>query len=122
MAAISPLTETAAYVRDRRTWAAYLLLGLFAYLETSIGPVMPFLRAELGLGYAMASLHFSAFAAGAIAVGLTGERWVRRIGRDRALWGGIIGMVAGVLLIAFSPSVIGTILGALVMGALAPSR
>jgi hypothetical protein len=57
--------------RDRRTWAAYLLLGLFAYLETSIGPVMPFLRAELGLGYAVASLHFSAFAAGGVAAGLT---------------------------------------------------
>ena len=115
-ATISPLSETAAYIRDRRTWAAYLLLGLFAYLETSIGPAMPFLRAELGLGYAMASLHFSAFAAGAIAAGLTGERWVRRIGRDWALWGGIAGMIAGILLIAFSSSVIGTIFRALVMG------
>jgi MFS family permease len=114
--AIPPLTETATYIRDRRTWAAYLLLGLFAYLETSIGPAMPFLRAELGLGYAVAGLHFSAFAAGAVGVGLTGERWVRRIGRDWTLWGGLGGMIAGVLLIAFSPSVIGTILGALVMG------
>jgi MFS family permease len=108
--------ETAPYVRDRRTWAAYLLLGLFAYLETAIGPAMPFLRAELGLGYAMASLHFSAFAAGAVGIGLTGERWLRRIGRNRALWGGIAGMVGGVLLIAFSPTVVGTVLGALVMG------
>ena len=41
---------------------------------------------------------------------------MRRMGRDRALWGGIGGMIAGVLLIAFSPSVIGTIFGALVMG------
>jgi MFS family permease len=102
--------------RDRRTWAAYLLLGLFAYLETSIGPVMPFLRSQLGLGYTVASLHFSAFAAGAILSGLTGERWVRRLGRDRALWGGLGGMAAGALLIAFSPSVVGTILGALAMG------
>ena len=38
----------AAYRRDRRTWAAYLLLGLFAYLETSLGPAMPFIRAQLG--------------------------------------------------------------------------
>ena len=112
------MTETVTYIRDKRTWAAYLLLGLFAYLETTIGPAMPFLRSELGLGYAMASLHFSAFAAGTVGVGLTGERWLRRIGRDRALWGGIGGMIAGVLLIAFSPSVIGTVLGALVMGVL----
>jgi MFS family permease len=105
-----------AFHRDRRTWAAYLLLGLFAYLETSIGPAMPFLRAQLGIGYTVASLHFSAFAAGAIVMGLTGERWVRRIGRNRALWGGIGGMIAGALLIAFSPVVAGTILGALAMG------
>ena len=52
---------------------------------------MPFLRAELGIGYAVASLHFSAFAIGAIAIGLTGERWLRRLGRRRALWGGIGG-------------------------------
>jgi MFS family permease len=77
---------------------------------------MPFLRAELGIGYAVASLHFSAFAVGAIAIGLTGERCVRRIGRTQALWGGIGGMTAGVTLVALSPNVIGTILGALGMG------
>ncbi len=104
------------YVRDKATWAAYLLLGLFAFLETSIGPAMPFLRAELGLGYAVASLHFSAFAAGAIVTGLTGERWVRRVGRSWALWGGIAGMVGGAMLIAFSPNAAGTIGGALTMG------
>jgi MFS family permease len=113
-----PTTSTAAvtFVRDQRTWAAYLLLGLFAYIETSIGPVMPFLRAELGLSYAVASLHFSAFAIGAIISGLVGERVVRRIGRTAALWGGIAGMSAGALLIAFSPVVAGTILGAFIMG------
>ncbi len=41
-----------AFHRDRRTWAAYFVLGLYAYLETGIGPAMPFLRAELGLGIA----------------------------------------------------------------------
>jgi MFS family permease len=105
-----------SYRRDRRTWAAYLLLGLFAYLETSLGPAMPFIRAQLGLGYAEASLNFSAFATGAISVGLTGEMWLRRLGRNRALWGGMAGMIVGVLLVAFSPSLAGTILGAFVMG------
>lgn len=77
---------------------------------------MPFLRAELGLSYAVASLHFSAFAIGAIISGLVGERIVRRIGRAAALWGGVAGMSAGALLIAFSPVVAGTILGAFIMG------
>ena len=108
--------SVAPFVRGRRTWAAYFLLGLFAYLETSIGPAMPFLRDQLGLGYAVASLHFSVFALGAIATGLTGERWVRRIGRGRALWGGIAGMVAGASLIALGPNVAVTIAGAALMG------
>jgi MFS family permease len=112
-----PRTSTAAtFVRDQRTWAAYLLLGLFSYIETSIGPVMPFLREELGLSYAVASLHFSAFAIGAIISGLVGDRVVRRIGRTAALWVGIAGMIAGALLIAFSPVVAGTILGTFIMG------
>ena len=112
-----PRTSTAVtFVRDRRTWAAYLLLGLFAYLETSLGPVMPFLRAELGLSYAVASLHFSAFAIGAIICGLVGERIVRRIGRTVALWGGIAGMIVGALLVAFSPVVAGSICGTFIMG------
>ncbi|MFT4041085.1 MAG: MFS transporter [Thermomicrobiales bacterium] len=105
-------------MRDQRTWAAYLLLGLFAYMETAVGPVMPFLRAELGLSYAVASLHFSAFAIGAIISGLLGERVVRRIGRPAALWGGMAGMCGGLLLIGLSPVVAGTILGAFCMGLL----
>ena len=114
--AIPRTTTAVTFVRDRRTWAAYLLLGLFAYIETSIGPVMPFLRAELGLSYAVASLHFSAFAIGAIISGMTGERVVRRIGRTAALWGGIAGMCTGAVLIALSPVVAGTILGTFIMG------
>jgi MFS family permease len=105
-------------MRGKGTWAAYLLLGLFAFMETAVGPAMPFIRERLDLGYTMASLHFFAFASGAIVVGLTGERWMRLVGRPRALWGGLAGMVAGALLLAFSPVVAGTVLGTLIMGSL----
>jgi fucose permease len=67
-------------MRDRATWAAYLLLGLFSYVQTSLGPAMPFLRDHLNLGYIEASLHFSAFAAATAVVGMTGERSVGRLG------------------------------------------
>jgi MFS family permease len=105
-------------MRGKGTWAAYLLLGLFAFMETAVGPAMPFIRERLDLGYTMASLHFFAFASGAIVVGLTGERWMRMVGRPRALWGGLAGMVVGALLLAFSPVVAGTVLGTLIMGSL----
>jgi MFS family permease len=102
----------------RATWAAYLLLGLFAYLETAVGPSMPFLRADLGLDYTVASLHFTAFAAGGAVAGLTAEHLVRQCGRARLLWGGIAGMTAGAALLATSPTVAGTITGIFAMGAL----
>ena len=116
-AANQPTSATgAAFQRDRRTWAAYLLLGLFAYLETVLGPAMPFLREHLDLTYAAASLHFSAFAAGAVLMGMTGERWVQRLGRDRALWGGLAGMIAGAAIIGLGPNAVTTIAGAFLMG------
>lgn len=79
---------------------------------------MPFLRTRLDLGYTIASLHFTAFAAGGIVAGLISERLIRRWGRTRLLWGGIAGMMAGGVLLATSPSVVGTIAGVFAMGAL----
>src|SRR5919199_4862804 len=104
------------FVRYPLTWMTYTLVGYFAYLETVLGPLMPFLRAEHGFGYTVASLHFSAFAFGAVPVGFFGDRVARRWGRRASLWGGGAGMAAGALLLAVSPVTPGTILGALLMG------
>lgn len=83
------------FTRDRFTWAAYLLLGYFAYMESLLGPLMPFLRAELNLNYAIGSLHVSAFAVGMVLIGLLGDALVRRLGSRLALWGGAAGMAVG---------------------------
>src|ERR687886_2771873 len=99
------------FVRQPPTWAAYALVGYFAYLETVLGPLMPFLRAEHGFGYTVASLHFSAFALGAVPVGLFGDRVTGRWGRRASLWGGGSGMPGGAPLPAVSPLTAGTILG-----------
>jgi fucose permease len=104
--------------RTRTTWAAYLVLGLFAYLETAIGPSMPFLRDKLDLDFTMASVHFSTFAAGVIAAGIWGDRVLRRSGRRIGLWGGMFGMVCGAVLLALSPSVAGTLPGVFIMGSI----
>ena len=102
--------------RYRVTWATYGLVGYFAYLETVLGPLMPFLRAERNLSYTVASLHFSAFASGGVLVGVIGERFETRWGRFVTLWGGGAGMAAGALLLTAASSAAGTILGAFVMG------
>ena len=57
-----------AFRRDRFTWLAYLLLAFFAYFLNVLGPSTPFLKAELDLSYTIASLYFSALAAGTLLV------------------------------------------------------
>jgi fucose permease len=104
------------FVRYPLTWATYALVGYFAYLETVLGPLMPFLRAEHGFSYTVASLHFSAFALGALPVGFFGDRVAGRWGRRASLWGGGAGMALGALLLIASPVTPGTVLGAFLMG------
>ncbi|CAN5883291.1 hypothetical protein BH24CHL4_BH24CHL4_16600 [soil metagenome] len=77
---------------------------------------MPFLRSKLDLDFTMASIHFSAFAAGVIVAGIWGDRVLRQTGRRIGLWGGMLGMVCGVVLVALSPSVASTLPGVFIMG------
>lgn len=113
-AAASPAPST--FVRDRATWLAYCAVGLFAFLQSSLGPLMPFLRADLGFGYALASLHFSAMALGMVATGLTGDRIARRWGRATAVWSAAAGLTASGLLLMTSPTAAGTVLGSFGIG------
>lgn len=104
------------FIRARATWGMYLALALFAYLETVVGPSVPFIREKLDLGYTATSLHFSAFAVGGIIVGFTSDRIVARFGRKRLLWGGLIGMALGAALVALAPIAPLTVTGAFFMG------
>jgi hypothetical protein len=108
----------ARFVRDGTTWLAYLGLAYFAYLQSVLGPLMPFLRAELALDYTTAGFHFSAFALGSVAVGLLANPIGRRWGRRVAFWAGAAGMAPGALLLVASPSPAGTVAGAALMGVL----
>ncbi len=109
-------TNADRFVRDRFTWLAYLMLAYYAYLEAVLGPLMPFLRAELDLDYTTAGFHFSAFALGLVAAGLTGDRFAARWGRGRLFWTGGIGMAVGGLLLIVGQLVAITIAAALIMG------
>ena len=102
-----------SFERDRLTWLAYLMLAYLAYVQATLGPLMPFLRDELRLNYAVAGLHFSAAAVGGIIAGSIADRVVRRWGRRVAFWGGAIGMTTGVLLLALGRHQVVTIASAL---------
>jgi MFS family permease len=104
------------FVRDRFTWLAYLMLAYYAYLQASLGPLMPFLRAELGLSYTVGGLHFSAFALGMVAAGVIGASAARRFGRKTVFWGGGIGMALGALWLIIAGQVVMTIAASFVMG------
>lgn len=106
-------------VRDDATFGLYALLGLFAFIESSVGPSMPFLREKLGMSFSMGGLHFSVFALGGVVTGLLGERIVFRIGRRAALWGGMAGMALCAAMLVLSPVVLGTLAAAFALGAIA---
>ena len=96
---LTPLTDapspTTIFTRDRFTWLAYAMLAYFAYLQSALGPAMPFLRRELNLSYTLGGLHLSAFALGMIGAGLSGAALAARWGRRAIFWGGAGGMGIG---------------------------
>lgn len=104
------------FVRTHFTWLAYLMLGYFAYLQASVGPLMTFLRTELHLNYTLEGLHFSAFALGAVLVGLTGDRITQLCGRRVAFWGGGASMAVGTIALVVSHQAILTLLSIVLMG------
>ncbi len=97
--------HTPQFVRTPLTWLCYLLLGYFALLQTSLNVLIPFLREEMGLTYSVSSLHLTLFAAGAMSMGLVGERVVRAWGRRATLWRGALGMTVAALVILLSRQV-----------------
>lgn len=106
------------FTRDRFTWLAYFMLAYFAYVMAALGPLMPFLRAELDLSYTIAGLHVTAFALGMTAAGALTDRLMERLGRARLFWGGGLGMALGAFLFINVPNEIVTIFASLLMGLL----
>lgn len=103
-------------VRDGVTWYAYLLLGAFTYLVSIQGNILPFLQAELGLGYGAVSLHTSAIAIGIMAVGLLGDRATARFGRRTMLAAGALGGAGAAVVLALAPAASATIASCVLLG------
>jgi fucose permease len=97
-------SSTTGLSRSPALWALYALLGLFAFVQNMIGPAVPFLRAEFSLDYSTAAMHMSAFALGQMASGLAAPYFIGRLGPRKAIWGGMIGILAGITGLALAPS------------------
>ncbi|MET7468536.1 MFS transporter [Micromonospora sp. NPDC005257] len=81
--------------RDRITWLTYAQLGLWGFFLYGFGPVVPLLRDEQGTGAAVAGLHSTGIAVGALAGGALFAPIARRLGRGPAIWLGLAGVAAG---------------------------
>lgn len=107
---------TAKIIRSPYTWLAYSMLGYYAYMQASLGPVMPFLREELNLNYSVAGLHISLFALGMSIAGFTGEHVTARLGRYWTFWLGGLGMLIGAVIFVLVKIPILTITASFIMG------
>ncbi len=103
-----------SFVRDRMTWLVYLQLGVYGYILYGIGPSIRLLREDQHISKTLSGLHGTALAVGAITVGVIGPRVVQRIGRSRALWGGLTTACAGVTLFCAFTALPVTLFGAFV--------
>jgi fucose permease len=105
------------FVRLPLTWYAWLANGFFCYFMSLQGNIIPFLQEEFVLSYRVVSLHSSAIALGVIAVGLTGERIIARLGRKLALRVGTLGGILGAALLCISPGPVFSIASCVFIGA-----
>lgn len=102
--------------RDRFTWLAYVSLAFYGYFLNVLGPITPFLKAELGLTYTVSSLHFTAFAVGILLIGLGGHLLIQRLGHHRSLWLGLFGISLSALFLLLGKNPLITIGSSFLMG------
>jgi MFS family permease len=107
---------TSSFRRDQLTWAAYLMLAWFAYLQAAPGLVVPHLRDELDLSYSVGGLHVAAFAAGSLAAGLASSPLEQAIGRRPLLWTAAAVLGAGTVGLTAGHVVAATVCSTFVMG------
>ena len=98
------LFSTQPFVRDRLTWLAYAMLAYIGFSQSILGPLMPFLRTELGLNYTRGGFLPATLAIGLILSGLFGDWLARHRSRRVVFWSGAIGLGASVVLLGLSHS------------------
>lgn len=105
-----------AFHRTQITWLGYILIIYFSIMQASLGPVMPFLRGELGMSFTLSGLHFTLFAAGMILGGLILHAFTRWRGRRFVLWFSSYGVIAGAVLLIAGKTVWFTLGGSFAIG------
>jgi MFS family permease len=106
----------ATFKRDNFAWMSFALLGYYSFCISALGPLMPFLRSDLGLSYTVGAMHFSMMSAAVLLMGVCGNKLMTYFGRNRLLWlGGFISALA-IALISTGQNAFLTIGGASLLG------
>lgn len=108
--------EAAVFVRDRTTRLSYGGLAIYAYVLYALGPLLPLLRSDLDLSYALMSAHSAVFAGGAIVANGFVERLTGAYGYRGVLWASLCALAGGSVLLAVGQNVTLTLTAAAVMG------
>lgn len=104
------------FLRDRQVWLCYLMMGTYAYLAASMGPIMFFLKGELALSYQEMAWHFSAWSLGSVIAGATGDKIMRRFGKTKTVWTAATLLCFSMIILVFAQSMVVTISSALLSG------
>jgi fucose permease len=99
------MVDTRPYRRDTITLFLLATTGMHRAVFHSMGAVMPALRKDLDISATLTNAHVSAIAIGMMMMGLVADRIAMRTGRRLAVWSGMVGIVAGMLLLALAPTV-----------------
>jgi len=109
----------ALLVRDRTTIFLYALLAVWGYFNYGFGPMVALLRDEQQISRGLASLHGTAFAAGAVVGGTLTPWLVRRYGRATSMWwsvGGLGVTILGLCAVRPLPLTLGFAFGVAIAG------
>ena len=104
------------FIRDGTTWLGYLLMGSTTFAFATLGPMMPFFRAELQLNLTIAAYHFSAWSMGGLVAGSVGDRIINKFGRFAVIWCAAVIVSLSLLVIVFAHNPAFTIAAALAAG------
>ncbi|GAB1432411.1 hypothetical protein MASR2M29_10360 [Spirochaetota bacterium] len=88
--------------RNAYLFSLYLVVALFSFTLTMIGPMAPRLQKEFAMTYSLAGLHQSAYAIGMVIMGVSGAAVIKRFGLFLSVWGGIAIMLLGLFFMVIS--------------------
>jgi fucose permease len=109
------------YRRDWLTWAAFSALFAFGFLNSALGPSLPYIRAEEGISYFAGAVHQAAFAVGGGLAGVLASRQRNPRGRSWTICGGLAGAALAGIALGYGTGFAVTVAAAFAMSLLGTS-